>query len=114
MRISDWSSDVCSSDRIIRLFLNNDRPGLGGIKLCKPGRFRNGIVQRSEPVNQAKLLSRTPVTDAALRYLVDTLRRHLARVCNHANKPAVNVLQPRIRQRTQPGTENPPHPALPP
>src|SRR3546814_14911660 len=107
MRISDWSSDVCSSDRIIRLFLNKDRPGLGGIKLCKPGRFRNGIVQRSEPVHQAKLPSSPPVPDAALRDLVDPLRCHLARVCNQATKEAATVLQAALPPSITFGSETP-------
>src|SRR3546814_9563069 len=89
------------------LFLKKDGPGLGGIKLGKPGRFRNGIVQRSEPVLQAKLPSSPPVPDAALRDLVDTLRCHLARVCNQANKAAVNVLHAGLRQRIEFGTETP-------
>src|SRR3546814_12726517 len=57
--------------------------------------------------HQAKLPSSPPVPDAALRDLVDTLRCHLARVCNQANKAAVNVLHAGLRQRTEFGTETP-------
>src|SRR3546814_17988396 len=114
MRISDWSSDVCSSDRIIRLFLNKDRPGLDGIKLCKPGRFRNGIVHRSEPVHQAKLPSSPPVPAPALRDQADTLTCHLARCCNPATTAAGTVLPAALRTsipfatETTQQTRNPP------
>src|SRR3546814_17993068 len=57
--------------------------------------------------HQAKLPSSPPVPDAALRDLVDTLRCHLARVCNQANKAAVNVLHAGLRQRIEFGTETP-------
>src|SRR3546814_2860633 len=92
---------------IHRLCLNIVLPAREGIKLPKPARFRIGIVQRSEPVHQAKLPSSPPVPDAALRDLVDTLRCHLARVCNQANKAAVNVLHAGLRQRIEFGTETP-------
>src|SRR3546814_16906837 len=71
MRISDWSSDVCSSDLIVvpllagelrgergdpaRLLLEEHRMHLGGVELGAARGLGDGIVQIAEAVDQLEL-----------------------------------------------------------
>src|SRR3546814_5261464 len=98
MRISDWSSDVCSSDLIVvpllagelrgergdpaRLLLEEHRMHLGGVELGAARGLGDGIVQIAEAVDQLELARGAAVPHAALLDLVDTPGRQLARLAD--------------------------------
>src|SRR3546814_1513557 len=111
MRISDWSSDVCSSDLLLagelrgergdpaRLLLEEHRMHLGGVELGAARGLGDGIVQIAEAVDQLELARGAAVPHAALRDLVDTLGRQLARLADARDELAIAVLDPRLEDR---------------
>src|SRR3546814_5246750 len=73
MRISDWSSDVCSSDLVVQYLkgqggglLYVDGARLGGIEPGPPCSLGNRDVQPAHMIDQAELARRCARPDATL------------------------------------------------
>src|SRR3546814_7153357 len=69
MRISDWSSDVCSSDRVVRRFLRNPGHHLGQSHDARPPfllfcLWRSGVRSRGRhPDRRVEALDRKEVVE---------------------------------------------------
>src|SRR3546814_12461185 len=72
---------------------------LGGVELGAARGLGDGIVQIAEAVDQLELARGAAVPHAALRDLVDTLGRQLARLPDALDERAMAVLYPRLEQR---------------
>src|SRR3546814_8207290 len=72
---------------------------LGGVELGAARGLGDGIVQIAEAVDQLELARGAAVPHAALRDLVDTLGRQLARLADARDELAIAVLDPRLEDR---------------
>src|SRR3546814_4101170 len=78
MRISDWSSDVCSSDLADLDRLSRDAPGRGRVAayyqrrgyLTGAGTLWDGIMARAGLVNLATTLHRPPLSHLAVEEMI--------------------------------------------
>src|SRR3546814_19365503 len=101
MRISDWSSDVCSSDLQIELFASKTYTGPWGISQVEPEAWPRGLrgmrVQRldhcqlhGQDIEAMRDLLAEVLGFYVTEHVVDAARRHIANFLSLAMKaPAI-------------------------
>src|SRR3546814_11191165 len=105
MRISDWSSDVCSSDLVVQYLkgqggglLYVDGARLGGIEPGPPCSLGNRDVQPAHMIDQAELARRCARPDATLPDFVHARGRHIAGNGHAGEEAAVYNLDRNIHE----------------